>query len=290
VSNNDKRLIISISDGSARTFDFNFSVAKIDSGLMKRIVQIGACIFGDEKDTGINTVARLCAVLKEPYLLGPNGQDDDPDDEDEEAENEEEAEDDEDLEDEEEFEEDDEDEAIDDEDDDDNDGFAGDENPDLDEDDETERFAQSIGLTTKNTGQVTDSKNRAAGTANNTKIDEPFTIVYAKNDDHEPIANLLSTLIKPLSSVEPEIQTTSEYEAALFEDELLGEAKDRRVVFLGNAAAAISDGPVWKYNQSGIKYGWKGKQAAFVIEKAQISKNAAIEELLKAFIKDFTAK
>jgi hypothetical protein len=281
ISKNDKRLIINTSDGmSSRKIDFHFYVAKINFDLLKKIVQSGSCIFGSEKDTDINTVAQLCALLNEPYQPGIENNNREDDDEDEDADDDDYGEDeDEDVDD------DDYDEAEDEDEDGDDDDLENAGGSDLD-------ITEDAEPTTVETGDPETDKPAASNQSTDLKLDkinDPVMIVCEKDDDHGPAANLLCALIKASSSIEPAIKTTVEYEAVLFEDELLDETPDRFIIFLGKAAAAISGGIAWKYNQSGIKYGWKAKKGAFLIEKEMISKNNTIGKLLKVFVNDFMA-
>jgi hypothetical protein len=260
ISKNDKRLIINVSDGmSSSKIDFHFFVAKIDSGLMIKILQIGSCIFGDEKDTNINTVAQLFALLNEPYPLGlkNNKQNDDW------ADNEDDYEDE-----------------------DDDDDLEEDNLEDYEKADVKEEVKQIVLENEVFQLDKIDESDQSTDIKLD-KITEPITIVYEKNDDHEPVANLLYNLVQSVSTVEPAIKTTTEYEASLFEDELLGETKDKYVIFLGKATATISGSLTWKYSQSGIKYGWSKKKGGLIVEKALLAEKAIIEETFKTFISDF---
>jgi TM2 domain-containing membrane protein YozV len=113
------------------------------------------------------------------------------------------------------------------------------------------------------------------------EISEPITIVYDQNDDNAPMAKILFDILKSRTLPEPELKTKSEYDASLFEDELLGRSSDKWLIFVDEANK--SGITAWKYDEYGMKYGWDGKKAALLVEKNAEEENGGFDALLRKY-------
>jgi hypothetical protein len=61
-----------------------------------------------------------------------------------------------------------------------------------------------------------------------------ITFLFNFNDENASITNFLNVQIMETGKYKTVIKTQAEYESTLFEDELLGKASDKAVIFIGN--------------------------------------------------------
>jgi hypothetical protein len=97
-------------------------------------------------------------------------------------------------------------------------------------------------------------------------ISDQITVVYDRKDNNAPMAGILVDLIKQISSAEPQLKTKAEYEASLFEDELLDQVSNKYVVFVGKLFSNAFKNISWKYDECGMKYGWIKNQAVLCVD------------------------
>jgi hypothetical protein len=108
-----------------------------------------------------------------------------------------------------------------------------------------------------------------------------ITIIYNTGDENTLIADLLDTRLKEAGKYETIIKTQTEYTSANFEDELLGTtAADKPLIFIGKANTTLINNIHWTYDEYGMKYGWKRRQAVLLVEKRKWNE-AESAELVK---------
>jgi hypothetical protein len=109
------------------------------------------------------------------------------------------------------------------------------------------------------------------------KLNTKIVLVCDTKDKIFSAAETLLNLIKQSNTADTSVLSKAEYEAAVFESDLLGEEPDFYAVFIGDAAVASVSGIIWQFNERGIKYGWKGKKAALDIENKKYSEDENME-------------
>jgi hypothetical protein len=106
---------------------------------------------------------------------------------------------------------------------------------------------------------------------------DKITIIYNTGDENAPMANFLDAQIKQTSEYEAMIKTQAEYASASVEYELLGTITDKPLIFIGIANTNLIKEINWVYDEYGMKYGWRKKQAVLLVEKKKWSETELAE-------------
>jgi hypothetical protein len=132
---------------------------------------------------------------------------------------------------------------------------------------------------------VKESNDEDPDVIDSVTISEKIYIVYDKDT---ATAQILFSKIKQISTVEPELQTKVEYEAARFAEELIGEENNKTIIFAG-MVPDIPENISWKDGGNGLKYGWKNKTAVLLAEETGMSPEEAVDLFCKKGLPSFIA-